>query len=454
MAPQDAESKSGAGAAASEGHGLAGHHHKKPFKFHKILETRPVCALLIGCGTLFFLTFLLAVSAALGGDAVLKVSTDVPMYLRDHDTFVHMDSIIVGKEIANAEASTSVPRPQEVASYKLQVVYLRKDGRDVLDASGTDLRFMQALESKIMAAPGYDRFCVKVYPNRTKVSTTGVCQRPLSAVYFYDPAFFRPTHSSYTTPPLCPLDTSVSPPKCTGSPASWDLNNTQLLAASTFSDVGVIPTGMDWSTANVAATTSFWSTYDNNKFTALVEDEGAMVQTTVENLFYRVSDAGFGKQANGGFGGTGKALMTTFQWGLPLPGFDKTSGDQLKEQEDLLGEFLFDSYHELLDDQSEWEDDFVVLWKGDRLMEPLYVQTKLNTNMVLVVGSIVFVLLYISAVTGSLFVGVMGLGQIFLAFPPAILLYRFVFGYAYFGTLNMMGMYARWLACFHGAHSR
>ena len=70
------------------------------------------------------------------------------------------------------------------------------------------------------------------------------------------------------------------------------------------------------------------------------------------------------------------------------------------------------------------------------------------------VGSIVFVLLYISAVTGSLFVGVMGLGQIFLAFPPAILLYRFVFGYAYFGTLNMMGMYARWLACFHGAHSR
>ena len=31
--------------------------------------------------------------------------------------------------------------------------------------------------------------------------------------------------------------------------------------------------------------------------------------------------------------------------------------------------------------------------------------------------------------------------QIFLAFPPSILLYRFVFGYSYFGTLNMMATF-------------
>lgn len=61
--------------------------------------------------------------------------------------------------------------------------------------------------------------------------------------------------------------------------------------------------------------------------------------------------------------------------------------------------------------------------------------------MLLVFGSIFFVLLYISAVTGSLYIGMMGVAQIFLAFPPAILLYRFVFGFTYFGTLNMMAIF-------------
>ena len=29
-----------------------------------------------------------------------------------------------------------------------------------------------------------------------------------------------------------------------------------------------------------------------------------------------------------------------------------------------VGEFLYDSYHAMLEEQTEWEDDFVILWKG------------------------------------------------------------------------------------------
>lgn len=39
-----------------------------------------------------------------------------------------------------------------------------------------------------------------------------------------------------------------------------------------------------------------------------------------------------------------------------------------------VAEFLFDSYHELLEEQSEWDDDFVILWQGDGMNGALCVR--------------------------------------------------------------------------------
>mgnify|MGYP000377087664 CR=1 FL=1 len=89
-----------------------------------------------------------------------------------------------------------------------------------------------------MANPEYPNFCQKVYAPNTNVSgsASGVCARPVSSVYFFDPAYFAPTHTSYDppSPSLCPLDTSRNPPTCNGTIASWNMNNTRLVQQSMF----------------------------------------------------------------------------------------------------------------------------------------------------------------------------------------------------------------------------
>lgn len=67
-----------------------------------------------------------------------------------------------------------------------------------------------------------------------------------------------------------------------------------------------------------------------------------------------------------------------------------------------------------------------------------YTQSKLATDGSLVVGSFLFVFIYLSFTTGSFFLGSFGMVMIFANFAPAILLYRIIFGYSYFGTLNML----------------
>ena len=62
------------------------------------------------------------------------------------------------------------------------------------------------LEARVLSVPKYQDFCQLVYPNHTKISTTGACARATSALYFFDPDYFKPAHTSYSpaSPPLCP----------------------------------------------------------------------------------------------------------------------------------------------------------------------------------------------------------------------------------------------------------
>ena len=53
-----------------------GHAHKPPFKFHAILNTRPLRAQCIGCGALCCSVLLLVIAVVLGGTSVVNFTTD------------------------------------------------------------------------------------------------------------------------------------------------------------------------------------------------------------------------------------------------------------------------------------------------------------------------------------------------------------------------------------------
>ncbi|MEL7339973.1 MAG: hypothetical protein AAGM67_05755, partial [Bacteroidota bacterium] len=190
-----------------------------------------------------------------------------------------------------------------------------------------------------------------------------------------------------------------------------------------------------------------------------LETDGALLNVSLGNAFWSVVDSSFGLQADlAAPEQKARALRSEFFFGSPQR---KSSGalfsddaDDLDEQKTELAEWLDDSgIHDMLLDSNkytamsrsgkgdEFADDTVVWWSFDNGLDDVYSTYWLLQDGSLAIGAIVFIFLYVWFMTGSLFFSSAAISMILANFLPAILLYRIIGGFAYFGVLNILAIF-------------
>lgn len=366
------------------------------------------------------------------------------MYLRDHRTRVGSDAIKAGKLVATTEAITDQPKDRELKQFSLDLLFVATGDNIFTEQL---LTAAQHVETAITSHEKYEDYCALVYDDSTGASA---CARPLTALDFFDPEYFLPVHQEHDSVaqdgPLCPLNNSTTPPTCVGQPTSgsWKLGNSVLMRDSKIGDesIPIGPDQRDLTENNVHTTTHYWSQYSSDPFLFLAQGpSGAWIQQAVGNAFRRNVGSDFGTGSTEAERATARAVRSVYYWGAPLPGYNSTEGDDLLEQEQVVADFLFDAYEEMLEEARENNAESLnVLWRNVK-MQGNFVQSKLVRDASLVIGAVSFVLAYMSVMTKSLFIGAAATSGIFLCFPPSMFLYRYLIGFSYFGTLQMLAVF-------------
>jgi len=411
------------------------------------------------------LGFLMGIAASFGA-TIIRISTEVPMYIREHRTYKAETAVLQAEEIAGAkldEYGLSLQEREE-DEFSLEILYIKRSGG--LDDPDV-LADMKKLEEKIIFDREYEDFCTLDYtlgdticgdPDDLEFTEIG-CRRHTSALNFFDPAFWLPAYDatdgdSPTVPSLGNLDIFLNSKLAQSGPGSF--------AFADPADRSVDDT--DFSSSNIATVIEYWSRYchleasecppeadtTRSPFAYVEVNETAFIcdntsipigNATAANYFWSVVDSGFGLSFTGEPRSTTvRGWRTEIFMGTPRRDGDsllETEGDDLDEQEDDIGEFLFEFQDDLEDGIGNGVD---VYWDGTG-MEDLYAEEQLFQSFMWVAGSFLFVLSYLTAQTSSFFLAIAGMVMILLNFIPAILLYRFVFQFEYFGVLNMLGVF-------------
>ena len=106
-----------------------------------------------------------------------------------------------------------------------------------------------------------------------------------------------------------------------------------------------------------------------------------------------------------------------------------------------ISEWCWNELHDMfLEFKEDHEDDIEFYWGcGD--MFTFYTQEVLLGDSIFMIFTFMSVYIIMIINTGSVFLASVGMMMIFLNFLPAILLYRYISGLAYFGTLLVMAMF-------------
>ena len=399
------------------------------------------------CAFLCYVVMLVIMGAlTAAGVTILEFSTAVPMYLRDHESYMAQSAVIEASSIASAsininEQDTTMER--ELSDFTLEVIYEHKsdDGNLLSEDVLTKIR---EFERGVLENSKYGQYCAKNYQVNTTLScATGEsqtldlgCQRHTSAVHFYDPAWWLPAMGQVSVDSFPSSGNTL----VAGQSRLWQQSVESL---DSFDDA-------DFTASNMGTITDYWAAFSSSPFqytqlnSTVLQCQGTAVATGVNasapNYFWLVSSTAFGSSPEAK---TAKALRSVFYLGTPRRDsggelYD-VIGDDLLTQESEVGEWLYESF------QEKFEKGLSglpvnVYWEGTG-MEDAYTAVRLVESFAFIAGSFIFVLLYLTAQTQSLFIAVAAMTMILGCFIPAILLYRFVFGYAYFGTLNLLGVF-------------
>ena len=394
-------------------------HAPKQLPFLKYHAKYPKRTLAGACGCLCA-TLILVVILALTVSSFFPYTNEVPLYVRDDPAQERMDAVKAGQRDATltlalppVQLLRSVSEVQTVESKSagdeltLELLYLSKRG-DVFTLSA--LSAILALENQIRAAPGYTQYCALDWPQAAldaeavdPVATAAAnaspprCLPPKSALWHCEPG--RTNASDCSAPSARPVglldctDTAPGAPSCDPSMAGGAVLNAQFrnLKLAQYADPAASP-----------------------------------------NPFLAYAQSVFGDENVNSPG-----LRSVFQFALPLPGYASIE-DRPEDQEEAIKTFLFDTYHSMLFEYDSPE--FTLLVKGFG-MQTKYLDTLVPQDLSLAIGSFVAVLVYMALITQSWYLAFMGLGQIFLSFAPAYLIYRVVLQQASVSTFSLLSLY-------------
>jgi len=421
--------------AEHDDHGTPADHVRDtvPWKIHVLIAERPCLWCLFFCGWFVICGLIVAFVPGL-----LVFSTDVPFYIRDNKPTTLADALAAGKEDASWERQTSdtAEKQQEItADVDLQLIYI---GNGANLAQEKYLKLMDEIEEKIISASGYQDVCNRLYDASN--DSVYKCNRRSSITNFFDRTYFKPSvDQNYTIYP--------------------SLTNLQFyFMPSAFIDGSVDLENKDYSEENIEEIVSYWAGYDQghgptvpkyskkyyngvampSKFTYQNLVNGQLANFSVANLFAGLAGTDFAYETP--LDTKVGVALSTFQFGLPLSGYESASDDTDSQGSDI-GKWCYDELHDILTDfQKEHEDDFTFYWSCSN-MGAYY------SEYILIVDGLFMILTFLSVYTlmiintGSVWLASCGMAMIFMNFLPAVLLYRYINGLKYFGTLLLMSMF-------------
>lgn len=155
-----------------------------------------------------------------------------------------------------------------------------------------------------------------------------------------------------------------------------------------------------------------------------------------ETSFLSLVSASFGSGSQ-----VAGASRSSFEFGFPLEGFD-TAEDRPLEQKVKVEEFFTKMFTEKLFSYNSDNADggFNVGFSGGNLFSLSFMTTLQGDAMYLVLA-FVAVFLYVMFMTGSLFLAVVSLIQIFACFFSGFHMYRLLFGNPYFGIFHVQAIF-------------
>jgi len=109
-------------------------------------------------------------------------------------------------------------------------------------------------------------------------------------------------------------------------------------------------------------------------------------------------------------------------------------------QEEKLGQICYETAHEYLFSRKS-ANGLNLVWVCTEYYKAFYIGIVIGEDSIWLTATISFVFFYMIFNVNSVFIAMMGMFMVFMAFTPGMILYRYVAGYAYFGTLNMLVLF-------------
>eukprot|EP01065_Artemidia_motanka_P032326 TRINITY_DN39338_c0_g1_i1.p1 TRINITY_DN39338_c0_g1~~TRINITY_DN39338_c0_g1_i1.p1 ORF type:complete len:1148 (+),score=297.26 TRINITY_DN39338_c0_g1_i1:66-3509(+) len=379
--------------------------------------------------------FVLMVLLTMTVSGFFSLSTDVPLYIRNHVTQKRADAVTEGKD--ENKYSISSPKMQLTRSVNglgtakedggkaddltLEIIYYPKRGGDALSVNA--LSEIESFERALMSRPGFKDHCLLSY-NETETHILQECSQLNGTAA---EACFARAKAVSDSPHRCAAAYTVV----------WSCDPSRGLPCS---DVNSTPMGL----FDCPVSTGCDRMAPPGSPNAMTLDQGfkrtkvgsysippAYPDTTKAD-FLNLLDAKFA--ANG----VAEALRSVFYFGGPLAGYS-TVDDSKDDQQKDMKDWIYDTYNSWLKDHSELHN-VTLIFNGYGMLGE-YMNSLLISDGMYALGSMVFVWCYIAFMTESWWLATMGMGQILMSFLPSYLLYRGIFGQTYFGVFNLLSIF-------------
>eukprot|EP01029_Cantina_marsupialis_P015498 TRINITY_DN3397_c0_g2_i1.p1 TRINITY_DN3397_c0_g2~~TRINITY_DN3397_c0_g2_i1.p1 ORF type:complete len:1120 (+),score=360.69 TRINITY_DN3397_c0_g2_i1:84-3362(+) len=364
------------------------------------------------------LGLLVVVVVALG----FPFSPDVPLYLKDHESELRMAAFLetkitstFDKAMADVQLSRSIDIDEQNKDLTIRFMVVAKGSKPLNDEDV--LGRVVKLDDSLREVDGYEDHCLRTWSqdkfaiqnDPTKTAET----KALNADF---------KTNSYCTPPISPLWGCALGNAVTGCNA-----------------ITAMPAGIKNCKKSVCLKTDDFEAFDYDFAKMKIKQYGdagvpaATATMTAHQMFYMVTDSKF-DASNQNI----NAMMMVYKFGLPEPGYNNIKVDQ-SDQEDELIQWMYDAYNSMMIDHDDEDFEFF-LYNTDHVRNK-FIEEQLNKDALWISAAFIFAWSYLVGMTGSFWLGTMGIGQVFMCFFSSYNIYAVVFQQNYFGTFNVLAIF-------------
>lgn len=308
-----------------------------------------------------------------------------------------------------------------------KIMYVAKDGKSNIFTT-KQLKQMQELEERITNLDKYTRYCLLHHGNYV----------PYPAASRSPGTTFESAYTEIVSKAVAnPANRSV----CTFQKQGFKLNDPLFFDRS--AGVGTHMLSQDFVETvqgdNAEEVLQYWASPNRQSSFTIREPYSLLAvytqssQVNVPNYMGLVGDKDF-KVGNP----VVAAMASELSFGFPLDGKDEDDHEESQREE--VVSWLFNDIAGIV--SSAKIDGVDVLYMDDRnLMKEEEFNSLNQKSIMFIIGSVLFVMLFLVVMLDSIFLGVSGMLSIVLCHLPAFIVYAYIFQQEYIGFLNMIALF-------------